>query len=218
MSPSAAVLQHIHQAPVSLRPPGTPHSALIRDYPFDPCYGHFPNAYDQCTWREQQAWRQIQCAGGLRRLCARVGTPIYQAPPWIVMPPNGERFQVGINDAIALPAPTVDTVVVEYRVPLGWDGVINGIVNRVIGVGFVEGSGYVYWRIKSNLRYFKDYGAIATSLGDLTNPCTLYGGGYRIYSGQNIQYIVELTAAGAAAIDPNALILCSLSGWIYPRA
>jgi len=213
---AAAVLTHVHRAPVNLRPPGTPESALIPDYPFDPCYGHYPNRYDQCTWREQAAWRQIMCAGGLKRLCCRVGTPMYESPPWIVMPPNGERFQV--TETVALPAINTDTVVVSYRVPLGWDGVINGLVDRVIGVGFIEGSGYVYWRIRSNLRFFKDYGAISTSLGDLTNPCTLYGGGYRIYSGQNISYLVNLTAAGQAAIDPNALILCSLSGWIYPRA
>jgi hypothetical protein len=132
------------------------------------------------------------------------------------MPPNGERFQV--TDTIALPVIGTDTIVISYRVPLGWDGVINGIVNRVIGIGFTEGSGEVFWRLQSNLRYFRDYGAITTSLGDLTNPCTLYGGGYRVYSGQNIHYIVQLTAAGQAAIDPNALILCSLSGWTYPRA
>ena len=191
-------------------------SQKIPDYPFDPCYDRNPNEYDRCTWREQKAWKQIQCAGGLKKICARPGTPQYASPPWIVMPPNGERFQV--TDTIPLPAINTDTAVVTYRVPVGWDGVINGIVDRVIGLGFIEGSGDVFWRIRSNLRYFKDYGEITTSLGDLTNPCTLYGGGYRIYSGQNISYLVDLTAAGQAHIDPNALILCSLSGWIYPRA
>lgn len=187
------------------------------DYAWCPCYNRATaNQFDACLLREQAVWHKIQCMGGVTDSCRRFDAPRYIVPPWITMPPQGRRFQE-VN-TISLPAINTDTTVLDFRVPLGYDGVINGIVDRVIGAGFVEGSGDVEWRIRLNLHYLPDYGDIQTSLGDLTNPCSMQGGGIRIKSGQLVRYYVMINAAGAAHLDPNDRILCSLSGWYYPRA
>ncbi len=185
---------------------------------FDMCHGRPANPFDLCLLQDTGIWSTIQLMGGVRRVCLKSEDVKYSPnePPWILMPAQGRRFQV--TNTIALPIINTNTTVLQMLVPVGWDGVINGIVNRIVGAGFIEGSGDVLWRIQSSRVYLRDYGQVTTSLGDLTNPCTLYGGGQRIYSGQIITYLVNLTAAGAAHIDPNSLVLCSLSGWTYPRS
>jgi hypothetical protein len=208
--PTPLTVQSIQSMAVDSRP------LRPADYAWCPCYSRAPaNQFDACLWREQSVWRKIQCMGGVTDSCRRFDAPHYLVPPWITMPPQGRRFQE-VN-TINLPAINTDTAVLDFRVPLGYDGVINGIVNRVIGPGFVEGSGDVEWRIRLNLHYLQDYGQIQTSLGDLTNPCSMQGGGIRVKSGQLIRYMVMITANGAAHLDPNDRILASLSGWYFPR-
>lgn len=205
----------IRLPPLSHRRALDPQSLI--DYAKNPCIGHHPaNDWDRCLWDETRLWWKIQCCGGLGETCRRVEGPRYEASPWNIMPPQGRRFQE-IN-TITLPANVgVDNELVNFRVPVGYDGVIRSLVNRFLGFGFIEGSGDLAWRIQLSRRFANDYGNILTSLGDLTSPCQMRSGGIRIYSGQTIRYLVSLGAAAAAHLDPNGRILCALTGWFYPR-
>jgi hypothetical protein len=188
----------------------------IWPYPFNLCYGHNnPNAYDLCLVNEARMWAVIQAGGGITHFCRRGTEPRYEVYPWVVMPPQGRRFQY-IN-TIPRPPVGVETEVLKFRVALGWNGVIRGVVNNFIGAGFKEGSGDLVWRIQLNLRYARDYGNIKTSLGDLTGPYDMNAGGILIKSGEDVRYLVTMNAAGAAHLDPAGRVLASLYGWTYPR-
>ena len=181
---------------------------------FDVCYKKGPpNFFDACLGADTRLWHNIQCRGGITALCRRVEAPTYDAPPWVVQPPQGRRFQE--IQTVASPAANTTTAVLAFRVPHGYDGVINGIVCRFIGLGFVEGSGDLHWRLQLSRRYASDYGDIQTSLGDLTAPVALQGGGIRVYSNQLIQFLVYVNVA--VILDPAGRVLCALSGWFYPR-
>ena len=187
----------------------------MRQLNWDMCRGRagHPNLYDSCLDFDAALWRGIQRRGGIGKLCMRVGYEKYDNPPWIVMPPQGRRYQEIAT--IVLPAPGVDTQVVAFTVPFGFDGVITGVVNRFIGAGFVEGSGDLLWRIQLSRRYAPDYGNIDTSLGDLTSPIAMDGGGMRIYSGQLVRYLTQVV--NPATLDPAGRVLCAIYGWFYPR-
>jgi hypothetical protein len=203
------------QLPASRQVALSPQSLI--DYAKDPCISHHPpNMWDRCLYQEAELWWAIQCCGGLAETCRRVEGPRYEVPPWNVMPPQGRRFQY-IN-TIALPGNVgVDNVVINFQVPVGYDGIIKALVNRFLGVGFVEGSGDLAWRVRLSRRFAYDFGNILTSLGDLTSPCQMRSGGVQIFSHQTIQYLVNLGPLAAAHLDPNGRILCAISGWFWPR-
>jgi len=182
---------------------------------FNPCFGKRGNFFDQCLGMERALWNDLQCRGGITAACRRVEAPTYDAPPWIVQPPQGRRFQEIAT--LALPADNTTSAVLNFRVPLGYDGVINGVVNRFIGLGFVEGSGDLHWRIQLTNRFVNDYGDIQTSLGDLTSPVALQGGGIRLISNQYVRFLVYVAPGAGAHLDPLGRVLCALSGWYYPR-
>jgi hypothetical protein len=182
---------------------------------FNPCYGKTGNLFDRCLLTERKMWTEVQCRGGISVVCRRVESLDYDAPPWVVQPSQGRRFQE-IN-TVLLPADNTTTVVLSFRVPLGYDGVIKDLVCRCLGLGFVEGSGDLHWRLQLSRRYANDYGDIQTSIGDLTSPVALQGGGIRIQSNQLIQFLVFVAPGAGGHIAPGSRILCALSGWYYPR-
>lgn len=184
---------------------------------FSMCHGAAPNPFDLCLREDARIWDTIQCCGGIQGLCKRAETIVYaeDEPPWIKIPQQGRRFQEIATLPLAAFVLNVDQVVLTFRVPLGYDGVITGNTQRFLGVGFVEGSGDIEWRIQLSRRYAPDYGDSLTSLGDLTMPVRFSGGGIRIYSHQTINYIVRIT--NFALLDPNGRLLCALFGWFYPR-
>jgi hypothetical protein len=139
----------------------------------------------------------------------------YDRDPLVIMPELGQRLQqVG---SIALPPfDGLDTVVLSFRMPVGWDGVINALVCAYTGTGFVEGSGDITWRLRLNDWWVRDYNAITVSLGDPANPYHLHGGGLHIRSDQRVAMYVNVLPAAIARLDPKSTIVCSLAGWKYP--
>jgi hypothetical protein len=179
--------------------------------------GTAPNHFDRCLEMDTNIWYTIACLGGITGLCRRAEQAQYadDEPPWIKMPQQGRRFQEIGTLPLAAFALAVDTPVLTFQVPIGFDGVIMGNVNRFIGLGFVEGSGDIEWRIQLSRRYAPDYGLITTSLGDMTAPTPFTGGGVRVYSHQTIRYLARVN--NFAPLDPNGRILTALYGWFYPR-
>lgn len=154
----------------------------------------------------------------------------YVSKPWVSMPPEGRRFRpiavapltqfqtLGVFNA-------TDTVVLQMRVPLGYDGVISDVVCNFTGSGFTEGSGDITWRLAADYlpasaidatggRYLRDMGALTTSLGSLTQPAPVPRGGLRIHSWDLVTFYANIAAAAAIA---NGNIICSVAGWFWPR-
>ncbi len=196
-------------API-LIPPG-------HGFPMCHSKGETPNHWDECLAQDTAIWHTIECCGGITGLCRQAESIRYAQddPPWIKPPAQARRFQEIASLPLAAFVLNVDTVVVTFQVPVGFDGVITGNVNRFLGPGFIEGSGDIEWRVQLSRRYAPDYGLILTSLGDLTTPYQASAGGVRIYSHQTINYIARIT--NFAFLDPNGRIMCALLGWFYPR-
>jgi hypothetical protein len=180
-----------------------PRNVNFREFP--------PNAFNGCLNEEAQVWRHINACGGLKALCPGHN---YTEPPWVKMPPQGKRF--GHPSSISLPAADgADHVVQSFMVPLGYDGVIAAPVNLYTGQGFVEASGVLTWRIQLGLRYVKDYGAITTSMGSLTQPYYNANSQILLQSGMLVQYSVNRVAGDLTLIGGR--VICGLWGWYWPR-
>lgn len=186
--------------------------------------------YDACLARELGIWNEIIEAGGLQTICVPVGRPKYANRPWIVMPAEGRRFKPIAILALTDPSVVFDgsNIVVPFTTiqnlfcPLGYDGVITDVIMNVLpgasGVdGFVEGSGDITWRLQIQQRYARDYGNIMAQVGSLTSPSPVPRGGIRVRSRDQVQFLVALSAAAQGNLSPDDRIVCSLSGWWYPR-
>jgi hypothetical protein len=174
-----------------------------------------PNYYDQLLYSDYATMELLRRSGGLQAICCPASYS-GQDPPWVVMPPGGQRFQKMGNVSIMSTTENVETTVVEYRVPTGHNGVIVSHLNMVQATNQLEeASGTLTWRIKQNRRYIPDYGEITTTLGSLQSPNYLYRGGFRLEPQQIIRYTVTL-ATGAQAALGQGRIICGLYGWYYP--
>jgi hypothetical protein len=182
-------------------------------YPVNVSQREFPpNLWNGCLDSETRLWSRINECGGLQAICP---AHKFDFPPWVKMPPQGKRF--GHPSSIALPAAdATDQVVQSFLVPLGYDGVIAAPVNLYTGLGFQEGSGDLIWRIKINLRYAKDYGAITTQLGSLTTPYYNANSQILLQSGQLVQYIVNRSVASLGNLN-GGRIIAGCWGWFWPR-
>lgn len=209
--------------------PGLPPNPLTQ-YPrgLKPrCRPYGANEYDQCLSYDYADWQRMLANGGLKARCPS-GRRKYIDPPWVSMPAGGRRFR-----PIAVAPLTdfetagvfsgIDTVVLQEKVPLGYDGVISEVVCQFTGSGFQEGSGDITWRLAADYlidgntptaRWLRDMGAIITSLGSLTQPSPVPRGGLRVYSGDLVTFYA---AIDPAAVVSNGNVIVSVAGWFWPR-
>lgn len=195
-------------AEIPTGPPGNrsflPRNVTQRQYP--------PTFFNRCLDHELKTWDRINECGGLMSICP--GTK-YKDPPWVKMPPQAKRFSY--IQSIPLPSTLgVDELILSYRVPLGYDGVINYIVQNYTGQGFQEGQGDLVWRLQLNERYVKNFGNTTTQIGTLTSGPISPNASIIVQSNQLVQYFVNL--------GPNALadlmggrVICSTWGFWWPR-
>ena len=193
-------------------------------------YEYGLSIYDACLSRELMIWNMIIAQGGLQTICVPVGRPKYANRPWIVMPAEGRRFKPIAILSLTDPSVVFDgsniivpfTTAANNYVPLGYDGVITDVIMNVLpgssGItGFVEGSGDITWRLQIQQRYARDFGNIQTQVGSLTSPSPVPRGGIRVRSRDQLQFLVALAAGSDSRLSPDDRIVCSLSGWFYPR-
>jgi hypothetical protein len=175
-----------------------------------------PNAFNHCLNQECQLWEQIILRGGLEMVCQTMRKKRYLKAPWVEMPPEGERLQkVG---SIPLPAAElVDTQILDFTMPIGWDGVGTNVMMTVAGSGFVEGSGDVIWRMQVGQRWIPDFSNVIFSLNDLRNPHALVGGYIRLLSLQRVQIFASLGAGALGRLDPADRLNAAVVGWQYPK-
>jgi hypothetical protein len=102
----------------------------------------------------------------------------------------------------------------SFRVPNGWDGIIDAIVTRYTGTNFTEASGDLTWAIRVDGAYVMGYENIRVSLGDLS-------GGWRIRPGIIIKsgQLVEMVTIVSGTFVPqtNSVILGAMAGYFYPN-
>lgn len=181
-----------------------PRNVTQRQYP--------PTYFNSCLDSEKETWGRIQQCGGLMSICP--GTK-YNDPPWVRMPPQGKRFSpIG-----SIPLPTTystDILVLSFRVPLGYDGVIRYVVENYTGQGFQEGGGDLTWRIQLNQRYVKNFGATTTQIGTLTQGASSPNAEIILLSNQLVQFFVNVAPSAASDLS-GGRIICSAWGYWWPR-
>lgn len=133
------------------------------------------------------------------------------APPW-VQPPDGFK---SFDFALAVATPIVigvDTIIVQFTVPNGMEGVINRLGNGYTGPGFVDGSGDLAWRIFVDGIPVQGYDNILVRLGEINAPTSITG--VRVFSGQLVQFTVN-NVTGALG-GPGTQCTGRLGGYFYP--
>ena len=129
--------------------------------------------------------------------------------PQVFRPSDADPFNWVAS--IVLPAPpSVETVVLSFKVPTGYNGIILHVVNLVTQ-GFLEGSGAVVWSIKSGPRPLKNFGRIVTTQGSLATPWPVYG--LKIGADETIQYTITNNSLGGAGIQA----ICVVGGYYWPQ-
>lgn len=192
------------------------------------------NEWDACLISEKRDWSNLVAQNPPLPYCLRPQSK-YLPPPWIAMPSEAKRFNRVGSLPVAGNFTGIDTPLQFQGVSgalfvcdTGYDGIITEIVLQVVSpnaTGFIEASGDVTWRIgvdygqlaNTSLYYFRDYGNVQTTTGDITNPTQLYNNGLRFISGQALTVWANIMVAAMARLDPNATILGVLGGWTWPR-
>jgi hypothetical protein len=138
-------------------------------------------------------------------------------------PPEGA---IAFNPTGAIPLPTVasgDNVIFQFRVPIGYDGVILGQYHGYITDPtafpvpiFVEGSGDIVWRLESAGRFMRDCGLMEVSIGTLQNMSPI-AGGLQVRSGDLIRYIVAAPNVTGALTAGVGNVVAGLHGYFWPR-
>jgi hypothetical protein len=127
------------------------------------------NVWDWCLENDQRMWGSVEWKrhGCIPPKCWRL-----EDNPLHAIPEQGRELHK--YGAIPLPvAFGVDTQILQFRVPLGYDGIVYGVLCKFVGPGFVNGSGDLLWRFRVNERWVKSLRAVPTELGDYTGYAQL---------------------------------------------
>ena len=131
------------------------------------------------------------------------------------IPPEAKPFlqQKGI---ITPTTASGDNVVVTFRVPYGWDGLLSGFYFNYSGGGFAQGSGDIIWRIQVNQYYLKDLSNLPFLLGDPVNPVPMTQGKI-LFSGQKVSAIVNVPNLSGMIQIGNSTVYAGLLGFWWPH-
>lgn len=133
------------------------------------------------------------------------------------VPPMGPPYgAIDFNPAgqIALPLPGADTLIFSFRVPTGYDAIILGFYHSFTGTGFLEGSGDIVWRIRSDQRYLRDCGNMKVTMGSSRQLSTVQGG-LQLWSNDFVEYLVN--APNTSGLLSVGNILAGCHGYFWPR-
>lgn len=175
-----------------------------------------PNEWNGCLDDEAMFWREILRRGGLEMCCPSMVQKRYQAPPFVSMPPEGERMRLGGGVTLASMAENVESTLIDETMPIGWDGVAENFSFTFTGTGFDDGSGDIAWRVKVGARFIPDYSNVVFQLNNLAQGFTDAGAYVRLLSLQRIQVFAEL-ATGALGRLNGGRVNAQITGWKYPK-
>lgn len=189
-------------------PPPPPPPPVITSQGFRRMDVLIPNQFDQCLVRELE----LNWMAGPHKACCR--DLIYYDIVNVRAPAASIPFRkVG---AIPTPLPGPDSVVLDFQVPAGYDGLLTGCFNVYTGPGFLEGGGDIEWRILVNKVYAVQLGRILVTLGSQAAAYPI-DGGIQIQSGQRIRYLVNVPNLSGGILPINSQIVCGLEGLFYAR-
>ena len=195
--------------------------ALQRSNPSIQRVPWIPNKFDYALMRSAWFWAWVQKHGGLKSCCRipELGAPVYDVDPVVAMPNNGlvyrKPFAQPISAFMSSGAYTgLDVILGQWRVPEGYDGVINRVVCSFTGNGFQDFSGNIVWRVQVGLRYPKDYGNITATWGDYQTAFLIPGSNIPIISGQTVTVIANVPAGSPVN---GGYITAGTFGWLWPR-
>lgn len=119
--------------------------------------------------------------------------------------------------SIALPAAGtgLDTLVLDWTVPVNHWATVSHLVAVYNGTGYVPTSGDLTFRLRLNQWWVKDYAAISHPLGSNPRPMKLPGDGFRLRSNQRVRAYVNM-AVGAEARLNGGRVLWAMIGQLYP--
>lgn len=131
------------------------------------------------------------------------------------IPPQAKTFYAtkGITTPLASAG---DVVVVQRRVPTGWDGILSGFFFQYSGTGFAQGSGDIIWRIQRNQWYMKDLSNSPYLLGNEQEPVPMTEG-QLLQSGQLISAIVNVPNLSGLIEVGESTVYAGLIGFWWPR-
>jgi hypothetical protein len=181
-----------------------------------------PNRYDQALLRDAAVWKYVASHGGLKSCCRipELGAPIWEQPPWEVMPSQGIEYKEMAAQPITAfqtggTFSGVDVAILQFVVPIGYDGVLSRFVAQAINVqGWNEFDGNIVWRVKIGQRYAKNLGNVTNTYGSFQNAFVIPGYSIRLISGQTITLYANVPTG--APINGGS-ISAGAFGWFYPR-
>lgn len=171
--------------------------------------------YDYCLEQEGRLLRLIKFP-----LPCSIPEEYLNYLPWDednrgAIPPQSKPFlqQKGI---VTPSTASGDNVVLTFRVPYGWDGLLAGFYFNYSGSGFAQGSGDIVWRIQVNQYYLKDLSNLPFLLGDPVNPVPMTQGKI-LLSGQKVSAIVNVANLSGMIQIGNSTVYAGLLGFWWPR-
>ena len=220
-------------APIGGAPGGSWQPALIPDQMLPPVLRRnnpllqrqgvewTPGYWDMDLVRESRWWTWIKNHGGLKSCCRvpELGSPIWDQPPWEVMPSNARKLEQGFAltapDNFPNPYNGTDTLLGSFLVPEGWDGVITRFVPNFVGTGFTDFSGSILWRLKVANRFAPDLGNVNSTYGSLTAGFSVPGiNNIRLLSGQTVYCYASIPVGSPVTAGTISAIVF---GWYWPR-
>jgi hypothetical protein len=169
------------------------------------------NVWDWCLANDKRLWSTVDWSFYGCRPCRcwrDVDNPLH------LIPEQGREFHK--YGAIGVPlVPNLDTQIFQFDVPLGYDGIIYGVLCKYVGWGFTNGSGDLIWRFRMNRHWIKSLHEIPTELGDFTAYAQL-DEFVRVYSGQTIRAFGWLSPASGIVPAPDKRMIAAVQGWYYP--
>lgn len=181
-----------------------------------------PNGWDAQIRRHADVWSYIASHGGLKSCCRlpELGAPIYDSPPWITMPSQGEKFEEMFGQPITAFQTDgafngLDVVLGQFVVPNGYDGAINRFVTQFTGTGFQAFQGQIFWRLLINNRYARNLGNVQNTFGSFEAAFSVPGtDNLRLVSQQTITLLASIPAGSPVA---DGYVAAGCFGWFYPR-
>jgi len=168
-----------------------------------------PNLFDHCLQNELDLHRKYRP----QKACCDVS--LYYDITWVRAPKSAIPFRK--TGTVPTPlAAAGDVTVLDFQVPVGYDGIIAGLFGVYTGPGFLEGNGDIVWRLIVNRVYAIHLGQVLVTLGSQQVPYPALGG-IPIQSGNRIRYVVNVPNLSGGILPLASEIVCGLEGLFYAR-
>lgn len=154
------------------------------------------------------------CAEPSDPLASAIGKQVQSQGSPVILPvylfPSADSEAFDFGGAVAFPAIGSSAVAVQFTVPDGYNGIIDGLGNQFFGGGFNEGQGGLYWQLLANNAPIPNYEDILITLGATSNPRKVNS--VRVKMSQLIQLVIF----NVSIVQSGQIAAGTLGGWFYP--